>query len=155
MKVRQKPWRKGIGEGLVGLGALAGLGALSPWVILILLIIIAVVGIIGWAFLHIYGLVTAFVGFIAGLVIVWLGLHLIPERDRGESAFKLMLIPITLGVLGYLAEKFNIWTAPLNYRFSLQAFVVNFDTTVSLNTLLLVVIAVCVVAELAFKLVKK
>jgi hypothetical protein len=113
----------------------------SPWGWLIMLVILFIVGLLVWGILHIYHLMTAFVFFIGGLILAWFGSNLIPEDERGEHAFKLILIPIVLGVVGYFLEYLNIWRAPLSVEFSLFGLIAE-PVTITLDSILLMIIAV-------------
>jgi len=140
----KKEWLKeGVGKGLTGLGTVMGLGALSPWAILIMLIIIAILGAVFWAFIHIYGLVTAFVGFVGGMIFLW---FLSNVTDLSEHT-GLLLTPIILGVLGYICEHFGIWSAPLSVRINLNSIYMPFDVTVALDVFVLVVITFITIAQ--------
>jgi len=123
----------------------------SPWGWLIMLVILFIVGLLVWGILHIYHLMTAFVFFIGGLILAWLGSNLIPEDERGEHAFKLMLIPIVLGVVGYFLEYLNIWRAPLSVEFSLFGLIAE-PVTITLDSILLMVIAVLILVQIVLSL---
>ena len=123
----------------------------SPWGWLIMLVILFIVGLLVWGILHIYHLMTAFVFFIGGLILAWFGTNLIPEDERGEHAFKLMLIPIVLGVVGYFLEYLNIWRAPLSVEFSLFGLIAE-PVTITLDSILLMVIAVLILVQIVLSL---
>jgi len=140
----KKEWLKeGIGKGLTGLGTVMGLGGLSPWTILIMLIIIAILGVVFWTFIHIYGLVTAFVGFVGGLIFLW---FISNVTDLSEHT-GLLLTPIILGVLGYFSEHLGIWSAPLNVKINLNSIYMPVEVTIALNIFVLVVIAFITIAQ--------
>lgn len=127
----------------------------SRWGWLIMLILLVVFGLVVWGILHTYHLMTAFVGFIGGLILAWFGSNLIPEDERGEHAFKLMLIPIVLAVLGYFLEFFNIYRVPLSFTLPLKALMFASDVVISLDTLLLLVVVVCVIVQLVITVKKR
>jgi hypothetical protein len=125
----------------------------SPWGWLIMLVILFIVGLLVWGILHIYHLMTAFVFFIGGLILAWFGTNLIPEDERGEHAFKLILIPIVLGVVGYFLEYLNIWRAPLSVEFSLFGLIAE-PVTITLDSILLMIIAVLILVQIMLSLRK-
>jgi hypothetical protein len=125
----------------------------SPWGWLIMLMILFIVGLLVWGILHIYHLMTAFVFFIGGLILAWFGSNLIPEDERGEHAFKLILIPIVLGVVGYFLEYLNIWRAPLSIEFSLFGLIAE-PVTITLDSILLMIIAVLILVQIVLSLRK-
>jgi len=125
----------------------------SPWGWLIMLVILFIVGFLVWGILHIYHLMTAFVFFIGGLILAWFGSNLIPEDERSEHAFKLILIPIVLGVVGYFLEYLNIWRAPLSVEFSLFGLIAE-PVTITLDSILLMVIAVLILVQIVLSLRK-
>jgi hypothetical protein len=125
----------------------------SPWGWLIMLVILFIVGLLVWGILHIYHLMTAFVFFIGGLILAWFGSNLIPEDERGEHAFKLILIPIVLGVVGYFLEYLNIWRVPYSIEFSLFGFIAE-PVTITLDSILLMIIAVLILVQIMLSLRK-
>jgi hypothetical protein len=125
----------------------------SPWGWLIMLVILLIVGLLVWGMLNAYHLMTAFVFFIGGLIIVWFGSNMIPADERGEHAFKLMLIPVILGVVGYFLEFLNIWRAPLSVEFSLFGLIAE-PITITLDSILLMVIAVLILVQIVLSLRK-
>jgi hypothetical protein len=125
----------------------------SPWGWLIMLVILVVFGLIIWGTLRLYHLMTAFIFFIGGLILAWFGSNLIPEDERGEHVFKLMLIPIVLGVVGYFLEYLNIWRAPLSVEFSLFGLIAE-PVTITLDSILLMIIAVLILVQIVLSLKK-
>jgi hypothetical protein len=125
----------------------------SPWGWLIMLVILFIVGFLVWGFLHIYHLVTAFVFFIGGLILAWFGSNIIPEDERSEHAFKLILIPIVLGIAGYFLEYLNIWRVPYSIEFSLFGLIAE-PVTITLDSILLMVIAVLILVQIVLSLKK-
>jgi hypothetical protein len=129
---------------------MAGISA-SPWGWLIMLVILFIVGFLVWGFLNTYHLVTAFVFFIGGLILAWFSLNLIPKYDRGEHAFKLVLIPVILGIVGYFLEFLNIWRVPYSVEFSLFGLIAE-PVTITLDSILLMVIAVLILVQIVLSL---
>jgi hypothetical protein len=129
---------------------MAGIGA-SPWGWLIMLVILFIVGFLVWGFLHTYHLVTAFVFFIFGLILAWFSLNLIPKYDRGEHVFKLVLIPVILGIVGYFFEFLNIWRVPYSVEFSLFGLIAE-PVTITLDSILLMIIAVLILVQIMLSL---
>jgi hypothetical protein len=125
----------------------------SPWGWLIMLVILLILGVWAWFTLKAYHLMTAFVFFIGGLILAWFGSNLIPEDERGEHAFKLILIPIFLGVVGYFLEYLNIWRAPLSIEFSLFGLIAE-PITITLDSILLMIIAVLILVQIVLSLRK-
>jgi hypothetical protein len=145
--VKAKEWLKhGAREGLLGLGAMVGLA--SPWAVLILLIIIVIAGLVGWAFLHVYGLVTAFVGFVAGMAFLWFLSHIVDLNEH----IGLTVIPIVLAVLGYISEHLNVWKAPLTVTLNLKAIAFAENVTVTLDTILLFIVLAILVIQLVLSI---
>jgi uncharacterized membrane protein len=100
---------------------------------------------------------TAFIFFIGGLILAWFGSNLIPEDERGEHAFKLILIPIILGIVGYLLEYFGIWVAPLYVTFNFAFFGFTFaePMTLTLDSILLIVVIVLLAIQTVLSLKKR
>jgi len=153
----KKDWLKGgASKGLGGIGTAMGLSALGPWGVLILLAIVVIGGLVFWAWLALNGLTTAFAGFVGGLILIWFGSNLLPAEHRNfSSIFKLLLIPVVLGVVGYIVEKLNIWRVPFTVTLPTKSLMFATDMIVTLDTLLLFIIAFCVVAQLAITIVRK
>jgi len=147
-----KEWLKqGASKGLTGLGTIIGLGAVSPWVMLILLVIVGVLALIFWTTLTVYGLTTAFLGFAGGLIFLWFISNFTDLSKHGG----LLLTPIILGVLGYVAEHYLNFKAPLTITLPINTIAFNFDATVTLDTFLLIIIAFCFVIQLLINQLKK
>jgi hypothetical protein len=129
----------------------------SPWGWLIMLVILVVFGLIIWGTLHLYHLMTAFIFFISGLILAWFGSNLIPEDERGEHAFKLILIPIILGVVGYILEYLGVWVAPLYVTFNFAFFGFTFaePMTLTLDSILLTIVIALLVIQTVLSLRKK
>jgi hypothetical protein len=129
----------------------------SPWGWLIMLVILVIFGVVIWWTLKSYHLVTAFIFFIGGLILAWFGSNLIPEDERGEHAFKLILIPIILAVVGYILEYLGIWVAPLyvTFNFALFGITIAEPMTVTLDSILLIIVIVLLVIQTALSLKKK
>ena len=140
-------WKEGFKEGLSEVAKIGGLGVVSPWALLILLIIVLVVGLIFWAILASYGLTTAFFGFVAGCIFLWFLTKL--GLDIGEHPHWCFL-PIIFGILGYIAEKFNIWrvwqTVKLNTA-PFQFLGLSAETTVGIQIILLIAVLVVCIAD--------
>jgi len=144
-----KEWlKRGARSGLVGLGGLIGLS--SPWAVLILLIIVVIAGLVGWAFLHMYGLVTAFVGFVVGMIFLWFLSNIVDLNEHVALTF----MPIVLAVLGYISEHLNIWKAPLTVTLPSKSILLSEDIAMTLNTLLLLVIAIVLTIQLILTIKK-
>jgi len=143
-------WREGLGEGLTEITR-RGLG-ISPWALLILLIIVIVVGIIFWATLVVYGLTTAFFGFVVGCIFLWFLTKL--GLDVSEHPYWCFM-PIILGILGYLSERFDIWkvwqTVKLNTA-PFQFLGLGAETTVGIQIILLVAVLVVCIADFVYEL---
>jgi len=147
--------RKGGGKGLVGLGSLMGLGAVSPWLMLLLLIIVAVVGIIFWATICIYGLATAFFAFVGGCLFLFILSKI--GIDLSDHPWYLAS-PILLGVLGYVVEKFGIWKISLTITFNTRPFQflgLDAETTLGIQMILAFVTAIFCVADFIYAIMHK
>jgi hypothetical protein len=129
----------------------------SPWGWLIMLVILFIVGLLVWGILHVYHLMTAFVFFIGGLILAWFGSNMIPEDERGEQAFKLILIPIILAIVGYILEYLGIWVAPLYITFKFAFFGVTIaePMTLTLDSILLTIVIVLLAIQTVLTLKKK
>jgi len=150
MHVKLKDWLKGgARQGLTGLGALVGLS--NPWAVLILLIIVVIAGLVGWTFLHMYGLVTAFVGFVAGMIFLWFLSNIVDLNEHIALTF----IPIVLAVLGYLAEHLNIWSAPLKLTISMKSVMFAENIVVTLDTVLLILILIAIIIQIVITVYKE
>jgi hypothetical protein len=131
---------------------MAGISS-SPWGWLIMLVILVIFGVVIWWTLKSYHLVTAFIFFLGGLILAWFGSNIIPEDERSEHAFKLILIPIVLGIVGYFLEYLNIWRVPYSIEFSLFGLIAE-PITITLDSILLMVIAVLILVQIVLSLKK-
>jgi len=147
--------RKGMGRGLAGLGAIAGLGAVSPWLMLILVVAVAVIGLIFWVTICIYGLATAFFLFVGGCLFLFILSKM--GVDIGKHSW-FLASPILLGILGYVVEKFGIWKIGLTVTFNtaqLQFLGLSAETTVGIQIILLIVVLVVCVADFTYAVKNK
>jgi hypothetical protein len=129
----------------------------SPWGWLIMLVILLILGIWAWMTLKAYHLMTAFIFFIGGLILAWFGSNLIPEDERGEHAFKLILIPIILAIVGYILEYLGIWVSPLSVTFNFAFFGFTFaePMTVTLDSILLTIVIALLAIQTVLSLKKR
>jgi hypothetical protein len=131
------------GEFVTGFKGLTG-----PWTTIIALIILAILGAIFFGILSQYHLITAFAFFVGGVLLLWL-MQLI-TKGHGESFLvahsSYIFVPIGLGILGYALEYTNIYRVPISMTFKTLALFG--DMTITLDTLLLMIIAVCFVVQI-------
>jgi len=125
-------------EGLKGLKD-SGILDLLKW--LILLAVVCVGGFFVWANLVHYGLCTAFILFVGGLIFIfalqWM------KFDINEHVW-IVIVPIILGLLGFLVEYMKIWkisfTTTLNTS-SFQFLGLDTETTIGIQMILAIITA--------------
>lgn len=88
-------------EKVAGLGSGLGLIFANPIVLVVLLVFFGVVFAVGYAILWLYGLVTAAILFLGGVVFLYLVGKVSPNSLKNPV---LILIPVGLGAFGYVAD---------------------------------------------------
>lgn len=135
---------KKAGETL-SLAALLALLA-NPIILLILIILVAVFLIAGIVILVVYKLVTALVFFIVGAIIVFF-LSYTKAVDFHKHPY-IALAPFVMGIIGYVCERFQIYSVPPAWIQSLSASPITTElSTPSVIFLLLVFIIIFATAS--------